>query len=68
MNIVTIIEHCGAYGRTGMYLFIRAGSPVVEDTTNIKRGDQREIIKSYINIRNLEYNLIDFGYKNLMLF
>jgi hypothetical protein len=37
---------------------MRPGSPAVEDTTNVKRSDGREIIKSYISIRNLEYNLI----------
>jgi hypothetical protein len=57
---VTMMEHCGAYGRTGMYLFTRPGSPAVEDTTNVKRGDGREIIKSHTSIGNLEYNLIWF--------
>jgi hypothetical protein len=41
-----------------MYLSARAGSPAVEDTTNVKRGDRREIIKSHISIGNLECNLI----------
>jgi len=41
-----------------LYLFTRPGSPAVEDTTNVKRGDGREIIKSHISMRNLECNLI----------
>jgi hypothetical protein len=47
-----------AYGRTGMYLSTRPSSPAVEDTTNAKRGNGREIIESYTSIGNLECNLI----------
>ena len=39
---VTMMERCGVYGRIGIYLSARAGSPAVEDTTNVKRGDRRK--------------------------
>jgi hypothetical protein len=41
-----------------MQLSTRPSSLAVEDTTNVKRGDRREIIKSYISIGNLESNLM----------